>query len=125
MKLLPTALIFWFFIGPGFASIISRGPAVPPPRSTQESNLPDASTIVRPHLFVSLDPVPRGKEFKIAVVGDIASGFHMNSHKPTDEYLIATTLTPQLPAGFELIDTIYPKGKLAKFSFSPDHPLDV
>jgi len=125
MKLLPTAFISCVLIGSGSASIISRGPAVPPPRSTQESNLPDASTIVKPHIFVSLDPVPRGKEFKIAVVADIVSGFHMNSHKPSDDYLIATTLKPQLPAGFELLDTIYPKGKLEKFSFSPNHPLDV
>ena len=58
-------------------------------------------------------------------MADIASGFHVNSHKPTDEYLIATTLKPELPAGFELIDTIYPKGKLEKFAFSPEHPLDV
>src|ERR1700730_13922451 len=75
------------------------------PYSPQESNLPNAATIVKPHIFVSLDPVPRGKEFKVAVVADIASGFHVNSHKPTDEYLIATTLKPELPAGFELIDT--------------------
>jgi hypothetical protein len=106
------------------SALIARGDAAVLGFSLQ-APLPKASTIVKPRLFVSLDPVPRGKEFKIAVVGDIASGFHMNSHEPTDEYLIATTLTPQLPAGFELIDTIYPKGKLAKFSFSPDHPLDV
>ena len=55
--------------------------------------LPNASSIVKPHALVSLDPVPRGKDFQVAVVVDIARGFHMNSHKPTDEYLIPTTLT--------------------------------
>jgi hypothetical protein len=125
MKLLPAAFISCFIICSGAASVISRGPAAKPPSPTQESNLPNASTIVKPRIFVSLDPVPREKEFKIAVVADIAKGFHMNSHKPTDDYLIATTLKPQLPAGFELLDTIYPKGKLEKFSFSPNHPLDV
>ena len=75
---------------------------------------------------VSLDPVPRGKEFQAAVVVDIARGFHMNSHKPTDEYLIPTTLTPQLPAGFRAQRTPFiPKGRLEKFSFSPNKPLDV
>ena len=49
----------------------------------------------------------------------------MNSHKPSEEYLIATTLTPKLPSGFELVDTIYPKGQLEKFTFSPNQPLDV
>jgi uncharacterized protein YcnI len=125
MRSLQAAFISWVLVCCGSGSIIAREPLAAPPISPQESNLPNASTIVKPHLFVSLDPVPRGKEFKIAVVADIASGFHMNSHQPTDDYLIATTLKVQLPAGFELIDTIYPQGKLEKFSFSPNHPLDV
>ncbi len=49
----------------------------------------------------------------------------MNSHHPSDAYLIPTTLTPQFPAGFQLVDTIYPDGHSQKFSFSPDKPLDV
>jgi uncharacterized protein YcnI len=125
MKSLQAAFISCVLMGWGSSIMIPRPPFATPAGSAQESNLPNASTIVKPHIFVSLDPVPRGKEFKIAVVADIAKGFHMNSHKPTDDYLIATTLKPQLPAGFELLDTIYPKGKLEKFSFSPDHPLDV
>ena len=87
--------------------------------------LPSASAVVSPHTYVSLEPVPVGKEFQAAVVVDIARGFHMNSHKPSDQYLIPTTLTPQLPAGIELVETIYPPGKLEKFAFSPDKPLDV
>lgn len=88
-------------------------------------NLSSASAVVKPRIFVSLDRVPRDREFKIAVVVDIASGYHMNSHKPSEDYLIATTLTSKLPDGFELLDTIYPKGQLEKFSFSPNQPLDV
>jgi uncharacterized protein YcnI len=80
---------------------------------------------VKPQTFVSLEPVPRGKSFEIAVVVEIAKGFHMNSHKPSDAYLIATTLTAQPPAGFEITDTIYPEGRQEKFSFSPNKPLNV
>jgi thiol:disulfide interchange protein DsbD len=94
--------------------------------ATQESSvIPKASSVVKPQTYVSLEPVPRGKEFQIAVVAEIARGFHMNSHHPSDVYLIPTTLTPQLPAGFKLLDTIYPEGHGQKFSFSPDKPLDV
>jgi thiol:disulfide interchange protein DsbD len=89
------------------------------------AGLPNPATVVKPQAYVSNEPVPKGKEFQIAVVVDIARGFHMNSHKPTDEYLIATSLTAQLPAGFQLADTLYPEGKLEKFSFSPNKPLDV
>jgi uncharacterized protein YcnI len=87
--------------------------------------LPSPSAVVKPTAYVSLTPVPREKEFQIAVVVEIARGFHVNSHKPSDQYLIPTTLTAQLPAGFQLRDTIYPDGKLEKFSFSPNKPLDV
>ncbi|MGA7852496.1 MAG: protein-disulfide reductase DsbD domain-containing protein [Candidatus Acidiferrales bacterium] len=94
--------------------------------AAQESAaVPSAASIVKAHSFVSLEPVPRGKEFQAAVVAEIRSGYHVNSHKPSDEYLIATTLTPQLPEGFKLVDTIYPAGRQEKFSFSPDKPLDV
>jgi DsbC/DsbD-like thiol-disulfide interchange protein len=86
---------------------------------------PKASSVVKPQVFASFDPVPRNREFQVAVVIEIARGYHMNSHHPSDAYLIPTTLTPQLPAGFQLVDTIYPDGHLQKFSFSPDKPLDV
>ena len=87
--------------------------------------MPSASAVVKPHTYVSLEPVPRGSEFQVGVVAEIARGFHMNSHQPSDKYLIPTTLTPQLPAGFRLVDTIYPAGHQEKFSFSPNKPLDV
>lgn len=89
------------------------------------SNLPNASAVVKPRSYVSLEPVPRGSQFQVAVVVDIARGFHMNSHKPSDAYLIPTTLTPQLPAGIRLDDAVYPEGRSEKFSFSPDKPLNV
>lgn len=92
----------------------------------QESSAPAAAAaVVKTHTYVSLDPVPRGSEFQIAVAVEIASGFHMNSHKPLDSYLIPTTLTPQPPAGIKLAETVYPNGHNQKFPFSPDKPLNV
>jgi len=94
--------------------------------NAQESTaVPKAASVVRPQTYVSLEPVPRGKEFQIAVVAEIARGFHMNSNHPSDAYLIPTTLAPQLPTGFKLLDTNYPEGQNQKFSFSPDKPLNV
>jgi DsbC/DsbD-like thiol-disulfide interchange protein len=83
------------------------------------------SEIVTTHSYVSLDPVPRGKEFQAAIVVKISTGYHMNSHKPSDSYLIPTTLTPQLPDGFKLAEAVYPAGRDEKFPFSPDKPLNV
>jgi Disulphide bond corrector protein DsbC len=98
-------------------------PARAAPQGT--SAMPSAASVVKPVAYVSIEPAPRGKEFEAAVVVEIARGFHMNSHKPSDEYLIPTTLTPQLPAGIKLLDTIYPPGRLENFAFSPKKPLNV
>ncbi|MGH9748083.1 MAG: protein-disulfide reductase DsbD domain-containing protein [Candidatus Acidiferrales bacterium] len=87
--------------------------------------LPKPAAVVKPATYVSLEPVPRGKTFEVAIVVEIVRGFHMNSHKPSDAYLIPTTLTPQAPAGFEVLDTIYPDGHDEKFAFSPKKPLNV
>src|ERR1700683_163195 len=105
------------------------GDLAPNATSAAAQSSADAPTapaaIVKPRAFVSLAPVPRGKEFQVAIAVEIAHGYHMNSHHPTDPYLIATTLTPKLPTGFELRDTLYPAGRVEKFSFSPDKGLDV
>jgi DsbC/DsbD-like thiol-disulfide interchange protein len=105
------------------ALAVGTGVATAPAQETAAPKNP--SEIVTTHSFVSLDPVPRGKEFQAAVVVKIATGYHMNSHKPSDSYLIPTTLTPQLPAGFTLAEAIYPAGRDEKFPFSPDKPLNV
>jgi DsbC/DsbD-like thiol-disulfide interchange protein len=101
------------------------GTATAMPQPQNASAPMPAASIVKPHVFVSVDRVPRGTEFQAAVVVEIARGYHMNSHKPTDPYLIPTTLTAEMSSGIELRDTIYPAGKLEKFSFSPNKALDV
>jgi hypothetical protein len=121
MRLGISSIVFMFIVGAGVGALHGNASAAP-----QESAVvPSAASIVKARSLVSLEPVPRGKEFQVAVVADIRSGYHVNSHKPSDEYLIATTVTPQLPAGFQVLDTIYPAGRQEKFSFSPNKPLDV
>jgi DsbC/DsbD-like thiol-disulfide interchange protein len=110
-----------FLVLCAFAGIAAaRGANAP----TQEAPPLSPAQVVKAHTYVSLEPVPRGKDFEIAVVVDINEAYHMNSHKPSDAYLIPTTLTPKLPDGIALVDASYPAGHLKKFSFS-DKPLDV
>ena len=80
--------------------------------------------VVKSQVYVSMEPVARGKDFEVAFVANINAAYHMNSHKPSDAYLIPTTLTPKLPDGFTLVDSIYPPGHDKKFTFS-DKPLNV
>jgi Disulphide bond corrector protein DsbC len=121
MRLGISSIVFMLIVGAGVGALHGNASA----RPQESAAVPSAASIVKARSFVSLEPVPRGKEFQVAVVADIRSGYHVNSHKPSDEYLIATTLTPQLPAGFQVLDTVYPAGRQEKFSFSPDKPLDV
>jgi thiol:disulfide interchange protein DsbD len=74
--------------------------------------------------YVSRNPIPRNSDFEIAVVAEIPPAYHMNAHKVSDEFLIPTTVTAELPAGVRQVDIVYPPGKLEKFSFSPT-PLNV
>jgi DsbC/DsbD-like thiol-disulfide interchange protein len=106
------------------AVLLISGAATMPAQETAAAP-PKPSDIVNTKTYVSLDPVPRGKEFQAAVVVKISTGYHMNSHKPSDSYLIPTTLTPQLPNGFKLAEAVYPAGRDEKFPFSPDKPLNV
>jgi len=117
--------VFALVLFPSLSGVLACSLCLTPKVYGSPQDLPSPAAVVKAHPFVSLDPVPRGKEFQIAVVADIAKGFHMNSHKPTDAYLIPTTLSADLAKGIELEDTVYPNGKLEKFSFSPDKPLDV
>jgi thiol:disulfide interchange protein DsbD len=121
MRIGISSIVLMLAVGVGVGALRGNAGA-----AVQESaTVPSAASIVKARSFVSLEPVPRGKEFQVALVAEIKSGYHVNSHKPSDEYLIATTLTPQLPVGFQVLDTIYPPGRQEKFSFSPGKPLDV
>lgn len=82
------------------------------------SDLPRADTVVKPRAYVSLEPVPRGRTFEIAVVAEIIPGFHINANKVLDEYLIPTTLKVEPPKGLRVAETNYPPGALQKFDFS-------
>lgn len=101
------------------------GLAAGAPASPRQSALPTASAVAKSTAYVSLQPVPRGSNFEIAVVIAIARGFHMNSHTPSDPYLIPTSIKQQQAAGIEISGITYPKGQSEKFAFSPDKPLDV
>jgi thiol:disulfide interchange protein DsbD len=86
--------------------------------SAQETALPKAGSVVQPQAYVSLQPVPRGKPFEVAVVAKITPGFHVNAHEPSEEYLIPTKVTAELPPGVVLVETTYPRGVMRAFRFS-------
>src|SRR6267378_4942212 len=64
----------------------------------QDNPYPPAVSVLQPQAYVSIQPVPRGHAFEIAVVAKISPGFHINAHEPSEEYLIPTKIMADLPA---------------------------
>ena len=86
--------------------------------------VPSGRDVVKPDIYASFDPVGRGSSFQIAVVMKIRPGFHINAREKSEDYLIATDLKADVPAGFKMGEVSYPKGKLRPFTFSKK-PLNV
>lgn len=80
--------------------------------------------VVEARMVLSTDAVHAGSSAHVAVVATIASGYHINDHKPTLDYLIPTELQLDPGKEFRTIDVAYPKGTPVKFEFL-DQPLSV
>jgi thiol:disulfide interchange protein DsbD len=66
-----------------------------------------------------------GSEMQVAVVMQIEEGWHINSNRPTLEWLIGTTLTLNTPDGLSINDIQYPPFKEYEFSFAAGNMLRV
>jgi thiol:disulfide interchange protein DsbD len=86
--------------------------------AAQDTVYPPAASVLQPKAYVSLQPVPAGRAFEIAVVAKISPGFHINAHVPSEDYLIPTKITAELPPGVLVVETTYPRGVMRAFRFS-------
>ena len=87
----------------------------------QTSNKPGK---VSARVVLSQDGVHAGTTCYAAVVLRIESGWHINSAKPEDENLVATSVETNPPAGLQVARIEYPPGVERTLAFS-DTPLDV
>ena len=69
----------------------------------------------------SLSVFHPGSTGYVAVTAEIAEGWHINSHKPLESYLIPTVLDVQAPAGVEIVRILYPEPLLKKLQISQDN----
>jgi len=79
---------------------------------------------------VTMAPVPlvsaqQAKQTTVSLSFRVASGFHINSNAPKDEFLIPTALKMDPPTDIVLGKIEYPAGKDVAFPFSPDTKLNV
>lgn len=103
------------FLVLSFATLFFAGAA-------RAQQVPSAAKVASPKAYVSPSPVRRGSAFEVTVEVGIMPGFHVNAHKPSEDYLIPTVLTAKPPVGFKELTTIYPPGVPKKLSFM-DKPL--
>ena len=73
-----------------------------------------------PPLAVKLEP---GKVAVVPIEVRIRAGYHINSDKPAEQYLIPTRLTWNVP-GLKLRDIAYPEPETVNYAFS-EQPLSV
>lgn len=91
------------------------------PGGAQDASKPlKPADAMRTQVYVSLEPVPQGRRFEIAAVAQVAEGYHVQANKVLEDYLIPLTVTAELPAGFRLLNTAYPKAQLKKFPFAAE-----
>jgi thiol:disulfide interchange protein DsbD len=74
--------------------------------------------------YQSFDKVFAEGEFKVALEIDVSVGWHVNSHKPYEDYLIPTQLTILENPNFTLENVAYPEPHDYKLAFS-ETPLSV
>ncbi len=80
--------------------------------------------VVKIKSYNSFDKVYAGSEFKLAVKANISDGWHINSNKPHEDFLIPTKLSIDSNKGFVLQNIVYPKSQDVRLGFS-DKPLSV
>lgn len=80
--------------------------------------------LVKIETYQSFDKVYPGSEFKLALEVNVEEGWHINSNKPYDEYLIPTSLTIVENPNFKIKKVAYPEPHDFKLSFS-ESPLSV
>jgi len=69
--------------------------------------------------------VSAGKPATVVLLFRVDGGFHINSHTPQSELLIATQLRLQPAAGLKVGAIDYPAGSMYHFRFDPKESLDV
>jgi thiol:disulfide interchange protein DsbD len=80
--------------------------------------LPQAAPNIGVTAALSAQKVQRGRTVQATVVMDIPSGFHVNSNRPLEKFLIPTQLKIDAPKGVRLGPVSYPRAVLRNFKFS-------
>lgn len=68
--------------------------------------------------YFATDKAQKGKPLRVAIVIDVPSGYHINSNRPLESYLIATSVKVEPENGLRAGVVTYPRPVLRNFKFS-------
>jgi DsbC/DsbD-like thiol-disulfide interchange protein len=68
--------------------------------------------------YFATDKAQRGRPVRVAIVIDVPSGYHINSNRPLESYLIATSVKVEPENGLRAGVVTYPRPIMRTFIFS-------
>ena len=80
--------------------------------------VPQSAPTIPVNASLGSDKIARGRTVQGTVVMEIPSGYHANSNRPLEKFLIATQLQMEAPKGIRVGPTIYPRPLLRSLKFS-------
>ena len=96
----------------------------PPTRADAAAATPAQPGIDVNGLF-SVNKAQPGGVFQGAVIVRIPDGYHINSNRPTNKFMIPTSVRVFPPRGVRVGPVRYPRANVRSFEFAPDERLPV
>lgn len=93
--------------------------------SNAPQNRAAAATEAVQYLFPEQVSLPAGRPAAVALHFRVAQGLHINSHTPSDDFLIPTTFSIPAGNGARLENASYPSGTTMSFPADPKTRLNV
>jgi DsbC/DsbD-like thiol-disulfide interchange protein len=88
------------------------------PASSYSTSVPQSAPDIKITQSLASHQLKKGQSVQATIVMDIPAGYHVNSNRPLEKFLIPTQLTVEAPSGIRAGSVVYPRAVLRKFNFS-------
>lgn len=111
-QIIQTPLAFTSMLIGSHMILMAKNQSIPATAPTSE--------LVTANVFMNQDKIRPGDMTQLTVRIQIAEGWHINSYKPTFDFLIATEIDVSTELPITLTNVSYPEGQSIKLGFSDD-----
>jgi len=109
-----SGIVFATILLGSLIALAQTGSDVAQPNGAAASSAKGSAGVVNAQGYVSTSGIRPGDKFKIAIALDIAPGYHIQGHIPSDPNLIATEIKFQPVTGITIKEPTYPAPKYQK-----------